>query len=320
MQYFPIGIGLYRLHFQALEDFCLPPIAANVWRSVLGMQLKSMSEGKAAVPDDLPMPTSELYAYFMETPPPPDARLMRLYRQTPHPWLLRCAWREGETRLRESDTHVLPLTLFGKANDLLAVILLALSRAAAQGLGKQRGKMRLMQVEMQPDPGADESITVFEYGGPLSTADPWRPQTPELPGYGRLTLELQTPLRLVVQKKMLTPQRFNSPYPLLMNLVRRASMLCAFHGDHELQADYAALKQAAQRARLEEASLAWRDQHRWSSRTRQRVPLGGVTGHLRLDISEAPELWPFLWLGQWLHAGKGAVLGMGRYTLSPAAV
>ncbi len=318
MPSFPLGIGLYRFHFRVLQDFSLPPPEANVWRSVLGMQLKRMSDGKAAVPEHLPMPASALYTYFMETPPPPDARLMRLYRQTPHPWLLRCAWREGEALFREGETHVLPLTLFGKANDLLAVIILALSRAAAQGLGKQRGQLRLMQVEMLPAPEATP-ISVFRYGGPLSPAAPWRPVVPDMPGNGRLVLELQTPLRLVVQKKVLSPHRFDSPYPLLMNLVRRASMLCAFHGDHELEADYAALKQAAQRVRLEETSLAWRDQHRWSSRTQQKVPLGGVIGSLVLDISDATELWPFLWLGQWLHAGKGAVLGMGRYALSAAA-
>lgn len=317
MQEFPLGIGLYRFYFQVLQDFSLPPPEANVWRSVLGMQLKRMSEGKAAVPNGLPLPASELYAYFMETPPPPDARLMRLYRHTPHPWLLRCAWREGEVPFREGETHVLPLTLFGKANDLLAAILLALSRGAAGGLGKQRGQMRLMRVERAPAPSESGPVTVFEYGGPLTPAAPWRPEAPEMPGDGRVVLRLESPLRLVVRKQVLSPQRFDSPYPLLMNLVRRASMLCAFHGDHELRADYAALKQAAQRVRMLDASLKWQDQHRWSSRTRQKVPLGGVTGRLRLDISEAPDLWPFLWLGQWLHAGKGAVFGMGHYTVSP---
>ena len=318
MQEFPLGIGLYRFYFQVLQDFSLPPLEANVWRSVLGMQLKRMSEGKAAVPDGLPLPAAELYTHFMETPPPPDARLMRLYRQTPHPWLLHCDWRENAMHLREGDTHILSLALLGRANDLLSVIILALARAAAQGVGKQRGQMRLMRVEMQPGPDAAKPVTVFEYGGPLSAAAPWRPKVPEMPGNGRLLLELQTPLRLVVQKKVLSPGRFDSPYPLLMNLVRRISMLCAFHGDHELQADYAALKQAAQRARLLAASLEWRDQHRWSARTRQQVPLGGVMGHLVLDMAEAPELWPFLWLGQWLHAGKGTVLGLGRYTICPA--
>ena len=317
MQEFPLGIGLYRFHFRVLQNFSLPALEANVWRSVLGMQLKRMSDGRAAAPDDLPLPAQELYTYFMETPPPPDARLMRLYRQTPHPWLLRCGWRNSALHLRAGDMHTLPLALLGRANDLLAVVILALARAAVQGLGKQRGQMRLMRVERLPGPDETEPVSVFEYGGPFAPVAPWQPEAPDMPSDGRITLTLQSPLRLVVQKKVLSPGRFDSPYPLLMNLVRRISMLCAFHGDHELQADYAALKQAAQRARLLAASLEWRDQHRWSARTRQQVPLGGVMGHLVLDMAEAPELWPFLWLGQWLHAGKGTVLGLGRFAISP---
>jgi CRISPR/Cas system endoribonuclease Cas6 (RAMP superfamily) len=26
-------------------------------------------------------------------------------------------------------------------------------------------------------------------------------------------------------------------------------------------------------------------------------------------------LWPWLWLGQWLHIGKNATMGMGGYTM-----
>ena len=28
-------------------------------------------------------------------------------------------------------------------------------------------------------------------------------------------------------------------------------------------------------------------------------------------------LWPWLWLGQWLHVGKNATMGMGGYALQP---
>jgi len=30
------------------------------------------------------------------------------------------------------------------------------------------------------------------------------------------------------------------------------------------------------------------------------------------------QVWPWLWLGQWLHVGKETVLGMGGYTLEAA--
>ncbi|WP_420842151.1 CRISPR system precrRNA processing endoribonuclease RAMP protein Cas6 [Halorhodospira abdelmalekii] len=35
---------------------------------------------------------------------------------------------------------------------------------------------------------------------------------------------------------------------------------------------------------------------------------------MRRPLSALPEpIWPWVWLGQWLHVGKGAVMGMGRY-------
>jgi CRISPR/Cas system endoribonuclease Cas6 (RAMP superfamily) len=30
--------------------------------------------------------------------------------------------------------------------------------------------------------------------------------------------------------------------------------------------------------------------------------------------------WPYLWLGQWTHAGKGTSMGMGAYTIQPASL
>lgn len=44
------------------------------------------------------------------------------------------------------------------------------------------------------------------------------------------------------------------------------------------------------------------------------VSLGGAVGEWTLRADLPPAL-PLLWLGQWLHAGKNASMGMGGYTL-----
>lgn len=44
------------------------------------------------------------------------------------------------------------------------------------------------------------------------------------------------------------------------------------------------------------------------------MTLGGVLGTWTLRGDVAPLL-PWLWLGQWLHAGKNATMGMGGYRL-----
>ena len=47
------------------------------------------------------------------------------------------------------------------------------------------------------------------------------------------------------------------------------------------------------------------------------MTLGGVLGQWTLHDSPdtLANIWPWLWLGQWLHVGKNATMGMGGYTL-----
>ena len=63
--------------------------------------------------------------------------------------------------------------------------------------------------------------------------------------------------------------------------------------------------------------LHWFDWTRYSSRQQQEMTLGGVLGTWTLHGSTETlaALWPWLWLGQWLHVGKNASMGMGGYTL-----
>jgi hypothetical protein len=48
------------------------------------------------------------------------------------------------------------------------------------------------------------------------------------------------------------------------------------------------------------------------------MTLGGVVGEWVLEGDLGP-LAHWLWLGQWLHAGKNATMGMGRYSVSFSA-
>jgi hypothetical protein len=65
--------------------------------------------------------------------------------------------------------------------------------------------------------------------------------------------------------------------------------------------------------------LHWFDWVRYSSRQQQEMTLGGVLGRWALHgpSDTLAQLWPWLWLGQWLHVGKNATMGMGGYTLAP---
>jgi hypothetical protein len=68
-----------------------------------------------------------------------------------------------------------------------------------------------------------------------------------------------------------------------------------------------------------ELALTWRDWTRYSSRQQTTMQMGGLTGRLGVDLGGHERLWPYLWLGQWTHAGKGTSMGLGRYRLATVA-
>ena len=65
-------------------------------------------------------------------------------------------------------------------------------------------------------------------------------------------------------------------------------------------------------------TLQWFDWVRYSSRQQQEMALGGVVGSWQLNgpADAIAGIWPWLWLGQWLHVGKNATMGLGGYRLT----
>ena len=45
--------------------------------------------------------------------------------------------------------------------------------------------------------------------------------------------------------------------------------------------------------------------------------MGGLIGSVDLDLASAllHEFWPYLWLGQYIHTGKGTSMGLGKYRI-----
>jgi hypothetical protein len=44
--------------------------------------------------------------------------------------------------------------------------------------------------------------------------------------------------------------------------------------------------------------------------------MGGLIGSVQMDMQGLEDFWPYLWLGQWTHVGKGTSMGMGAYSIS----
>lgn len=312
-----LPIGIYRLHFTLSRDLRLTSFQGSVWRGIWGRQLRMMSDGERAAPEELPawISKEELYEYFMLTPPPPDAPAMRRYPHVPHPYALSCAWHPGALDARKGEGICVTLKLFGKANDLLHVAILAFARAAQDGLGPRRIAATLENVEMfRPEPGAPLE-TIFAPGTPLKRPRPVPPPGCRTHPAPSAIVTFLTPLRLQHEGRISDPQTFH-PYPFLMNLVRRYCMLRLFHGRGEAPLDFPELSRQAENVRLVDNTLHWVGRRRYSARQKREIPIGGVMGRIRLDLSRAPDLAPFLCAGQYIQAGKGTAFGLGLYHVS----
>jgi len=312
-----LALGRYVLRFRMLEAATLPDFSGGMWRGVFGKELKAMSEGRAPAPAGEPpdIPPARLYEYFFETPPPENAALLRRAPRAPHPYVLAAPFHDSPIHLRPGDEINLPVTLIGHAaNRLLAAVLLAFARAAGAGLGRGRGRARLVEALEETGAGADMALRrVFALGKPARAPLAEMPPPPQAPPF--VMVDFRTPLRMTLRGRLMKPEDFSAG-TFVMNVARRVSLLEACHGSGAPRVDFRRLRQTAHEVRLAGADLHWRDQTHWSARARRELPFGGVVGRVALDLRAAPGVWPWLWAGQFVHAGKAAAYGLGAYRLS----
>ena len=218
--------------------------------------------------------------------------------------------------LQAGDTLIFHMVLAGAAIAQLPLVVFAWQRALAQGLTRERAPADLQAVEWVNASGVGHGI--WQAGAPVLQEHTPTISLPtgSLTASTALTLHIHTPLRLQHQGHPLRPAHL-TPRALVAALARRVALVMEFHaGQTEWGVHVPALVQMAETLH-DERDLHWHDWTRYSSRQQQEMTLGGVLGRwtLRADPEVLAALWPWLWLGQWLHAGKNATMGMGGYTL-----
>ncbi len=306
-----LPLARYRLTFQVTEPLSMPAYAGSTWRGVFGRALKKLV---CVAPQQSQCPTcllyrSCIYPYIFETPPDPDAGKMRKYNAAPHPFVLF----PNDTpagRLPIGTTVTPELTLFGQSNRYLPYLIHTFDQAGQRGL--RGGQLALKAVSQYTSETAHAWPVIYTPSGTLHTIEPQSPTPPPCPP--TVTIHLETPLRLRLQNHHVTPDTFRFAH-LFSQLLRRISLLMTFHTGKELQTDFAALTRASQPIEVKEPKLRWHDWTRYSSRQDTTMEMGGLLGTFTLDGEGLEPFWPYLWLGQWTHVGKGTSMGLGKYHL-----
>ena len=303
-----LPIARYRFTFSVLDVMSLPEYSGSLLRGQFGDALRrTVCLTGLKQCSDCPLYRSCVYPTIFDTPAPVEHALQK-FSAVPNPYVIEPP-ALGAQRIGVGGELMFDMVLVGRALAQFPLITFAFQRAFRQGITKVRAKGELMDVAIERSDGIFESVWDAEVGKlqehDASISPPANLSATEV------TLHISTPLRLQHQGRALHPGEL-TPRTLLTNLMRRVSLLLDLHaGQSGLIENPAAL--AKQADSLEDSrSLRWHDWTRYSSRQKQEMTLGGVLGEwtLRGDLGELSFL---LWLGQWLHAGKNATMGMGKY-------
>lgn len=305
-------LARYRFEWRAGSPVRIPDFAGSILRGAFGhalRQLACVTRQKECA--GCPLITTCPYPGIFAPQPPPTHGLQK-FSQIPVPYVIEPPpW--GARVMETGEVFSFHVVLVGRALRELPLVILAWRRAFARGVGAGDGRADLLRVVLCGE-SAEREIHRPEFG----TVD-FHPQ--EIPfgsaaGDGAAVrsakLEFTTPLRLQRNGRALPPEKLDAR-TLLMALVRRSSLLAEFHAERELTDDFAALL-AATAGIEDDKQLEWRDWTRFSSRQHQKMTLGGVVGSWTICGPIAPFV-PYLRLGEWLHVGKEAAFGLGKYAL-----
>jgi hypothetical protein len=119
-----------------------------------------------------------------------------------------------------------------------------------------------------------------------------------------------------VKVRFLTPTELkNAPRPdfgaLFARLRDRISTLAGFYQSRQLDIDFRAMGQRADRVRMTRCEIEDVDRERKSGRTGQVHSIGGFVGEAEYE-GDLAEFIPFLEAGKWTGVGRQTVWGKGE--------
>jgi hypothetical protein len=311
-----LPIARYRFQLKALTPIQFPAYAGSMWRGAFGTALKrAVCVTQQAKCEGCLLKQNCVYNTVFETPAGQEP-LLRKNTEAPHPYIIHPLATSGAS-YAAGELFTVQLTVLGKALIHLPYFIHCFQQMGEHGLGAHQGRFEVLALLQEQDLGAEDWQLIYPLATQALQALTVRTACVAEPP-ARLRLAFTTPFRARQQGRLMTQDDFDL-VTFLMGLVRRLSLLSAYHAQALRDVDFVALRAQAQQVELVAAELqgfAWK---RRSNRQQRWIAMDGLVGSLELSGAGLASLWPWLWWGQWVHAGKATVMGQGHYVLEAVA-
>ena len=300
-----LPIARYQFTFTVTEPIQLPEYAGSTLRGAFGWALRKIAcMTKQAECKGCPLYRTCPYTNIFETPAPTEHELQK-FSQVPNGYMIEPPdW--GERVYISGEKLQFSLVLFGRLIDQLPLIAFAFKRAFEYNVG--RGKAHLLDISAFNE-NAEKFEPILVNGNIIE-----HHKSVKFPECftNNAEIEISTPLRLQENSKPLNEKEINVER-FFISLAKRIALLSEFHFK-PFDLDFESLKN--QITQIEDKKyLKWQDWTRYSSRQDQKMKLGGVVGKWQFK-NLSLELSKLLYIGQWLHCGKNATFGLGKYRIT----
>ncbi len=210
----------------------------------------------------------------------------------------------------------LGVTLVGRSQAWARWVLAGMTGLAHRGIGVERQKLKLCRLYASAEDGGETELPLagFGVGIPIPVVHAPALVARQPPPRSEALISFLTPADLKRHGKRI--EHLDGP-TFFRRLIRRIGTLAETYCDRPTDAapsDFSALAALAAKVTVADQNVLKQVWDRYSNRNRGKHPLSGLAGQA-LFQNIAEPLWPYLILGQWLHVGKGASFGQGRYAV-----
>lgn len=307
-----LSLNRFRFLLQTVEPLSLPEFLGSTLRGGFGHALKRrvclFEHGRCG---RCLLRFTCAYSYVFETPLPlGDTPAGHGGSHAPHPFVL-CPSLEGTGELDVGDEFAFHFVLVGRAMEYLPYFIMAVEEMGCQGLGRGRGRFRLIEVA-EVISGMDLPIYRDTPLDGLFDLRPliWSTEESIRSEPGEVVIRFLTSFRLHAEGRPVEQLNFQVFFTALL---RRIKLLAHYHcGGADW--DYRPLLTLANGVQTVATDFRPQGWLRWSERQYRKTRLEGLTGYLHV-VGDLMPLLPFLDIGQVIHVGKATVFGFGRYKM-----